>query len=172
MKGHSMQNRLLAAIALACFLAPALVVAVIIVLLMAPQAFADTGSVSIVIPWGKWLAQALANVQSLAVAFVAAVVARWAPAYVKSLLTEQVVTRAVDYAFGAVAGAVQGKTLDVATTNALINAAANYAIANEPKIAAKLGDLLRPTILAKLSALGVVPADATAAQVGASVVPK
>jgi hypothetical protein len=149
-----------AALALAAFLATGL------------PALADTGAVTLVVPWGQWVTKALTSAESVAVAIVAAVVAKWAPAYVKSLLTEQVIGNAVDYAFGAVAGAVKGKELDVATTNALIDAAVHYAVVNEPKIAAWLGGALRSAVLAKLSALGVAPVAATAAQVGASLPPK
>jgi hypothetical protein len=167
-----MENRLLAAFARVCFLIPVLVAAAFVVLINARPAFADAGAVTVVIPYGKWVAQFLTSAESFAILVIGGVVAKWAPAYVKSLLTEQVITNAVDYAFGAVAGAIKGRELDLATTNALINAAVSYAVANEPKIAAWLGGALRPAILAKLSSLGAMPASASAADVGAAIAPK
>lgn len=47
-------------------------------------------------------------------------------------------------------------------TNDLIAAAARWVIANEPKIADWVGDNLRPLIVARLAAVGMVPAEASA----------
>jgi hypothetical protein len=124
---------------------------------------------SIVVPWGAWVSSALASLGSIAIAFLSFVVARWAPAYVKVLLTDDVIAKAVNYGIGAVEGAVHGKTLTLETTNLVLAAAEQYAVASAPAISKWLGANLRPLILAKLSALGVVPADASADLVGAAV---
>nr|WP_141098360.1 hypothetical protein [Rhodoblastus acidophilus] len=111
-------------------------------------------------------------VASLAIALLSFVVAKWAPAYVKVLLTDDLISKAVNYGFGAVEGAVAGKTLSLSTTNLVLAAAEQYAVSSAPAISKWLGANLRPLILAKLSALGVVPADATAEATGAAVAAK
>ena len=125
------------------------------------------GGVSI--PWGAWLADGLASAASLAVTALGYVIARWAPAWVKSFLTDKVINDAINYGFGAVEGVVKGGQLTVASTNAILNAAASYAITYEPSVAHWLGATLRPVILAKLSAQGVVPATVSASSVGATI---
>jgi len=149
-----------AALALALF-------AVFAVIGLAP-AYAETAS-TIVVPWGDWLSSLLASVASLAIALLSFVVAKWAPAYVKVLLTDDLISKAVNYGFGAVEGAVAGKTLSLSTTNLVLAAAEQYAVSSAPAISKWLGANLRPLILAKLSALGVVPADATAEATGAAI---
>jgi hypothetical protein len=132
-----------------------------------PAHAADASDV--VVPWGAWLSSILSSIVSLAVAVASYVVARWAPAYLKLFLTNDLITKAVNYGFGAVEGAVAGQTLDIKTANAVVSAAANYAVQAEPRFAAWLGANLMPTILAKLSSLGVLPAEASAANTGGGV---
>ncbi|SNB83131.1 hypothetical protein SAMN06265338_12429 [Rhodoblastus acidophilus] len=153
----------------------ALAYAVAVVLVasgLAPAYAADTAATTVVIPWGDWLSSLLASVASLAIALLSFVVAKWAPAYVKVLLTDDLISKAVNYGFGAVEGAVAGKTLSLSTTNLVLAAAEQYAVSSAPAISKWLGANLRPLILAKLSALGVVPADATAEATGAAVAAK
>ena len=135
----------------------------------AHAADAAASSSDVVVPWGVWLSSLLASLVSIAVAGFSYVVARFAPAYLKLFLTNDLIAKAVNYGFGAVEGAVAGQVLDVKTANAVVSAAANYAVQAEPQFAAWLGANLMPTILAKLSALGVLPADASAANTGAGV---
>jgi len=151
--------------------ASALALAVICLILgFAPANAADaTVSTDVIVPWGAWLSSLLTSVVSLAITLLSYVVAKWAPTYVKVFVTDDLISKAVNYGFGAVEGAIAGKELDIKTANAVIASAANYAIQSEPKIAAWLGANLMPTILAKLSALGVLPADTSAANTGAGV---
>ena len=158
-----MINRLLLLLAVACGVAFVLVPPVAFAQAIAP---ASTG---VSIPWGAWLADGLASAASLAVTALGYVVARWAPAWIKSFLSDKVINDAINYAFSAVEGVAKGQELTVTSTNAILNAAASYAITYEPSIAAWLGATLRPVILAKLSAQGVVPAAVSAASVGATI---
>ncbi|MBB4199031.1 hypothetical protein CCR94_16190 [Rhodoblastus sphagnicola] len=145
------------------------VICVILGFTPANAADAAAASTDVVVPWGAWLSSALASIVSIAITFLSYAVAKWAPAYVKVFVTDDLISKAVNYGFGAVEGAVAGKSLDIKTANAVIASAANYAVQSEPLIAKWLGANLMPTILAKLSALGVLPADASAANTGAGV---
>jgi hypothetical protein len=128
---------------------------------------ADTTSV--VIPWGDWLSSLLTAVASVLVALLSFIVSKFAPTLLKTFLTNDLIAKSVNYGLGAVEGAVAGKTLTLATTNAVLAAAEQYAVASAPTISAWVGANLRPLILAKLSAFGVVPAEASATSVGAAI---
>ena len=135
---------------------------------------ADTAS-TVSIPWGDWLVALLAYFQPAVITFALALVT-WAVAkiggpigdLIKAAITEQTLSRAVDYALGAVNGAAKGKVLDLTTSNAVLGQAEAYVIANAPALASKLGELLLPKLYARLSAAGVLPPDATATLAGAA----
>ncbi|MDP2358030.1 MAG: hypothetical protein Q8M31_18465 [Beijerinckiaceae bacterium] len=144
-------------------------------LIAAPwPAFAQDGVVTV--PWGDWIAGALVHLRDAVIAGVVALVA-WAarrlPTQIGEIVlaarVEQLLTRAADYGIAAVGGAMKGKTLDVRTTNHVIEAAAEYAIANAPALVEKLGDTLRPKLLARLAP--VVGIEVTAESVDAAVSP-
>lgn len=135
-----------AALAIAC-----------LALIAAPfPAFAQDGAVSV--PWGDWLAGGLVYLRDAVIAGVVALIA-WAarklPTQVGEIIlaarVEQLLARAADYGIAAVGGAVKGKSFDVRVTNQVIEAAADYAIANAPALVEKLGDTLRPKILARIA---------------------
>lgn len=133
---------------------------------------------AVVIPDGSWSAQLLQWLDGVAVAALPTaliILCRKLPGpiadFLQSRQVEQMLSRSLDYGFGAVEGAVQGKTLDLNTSNAVLQAAANYVIANGPALAQKLGDTLKPKLLARLSAAGSLPADASAVKLGATVPP-
>jgi len=135
-----------------------------------PANAADASTV--VIPWGDWLKEILVSVAALAVSALSYVVAKWAPAFVKTLVTDDLIAKAVNYGFGAVEGVVAGKTLTLETTNSVLYAAESYALSMAPTVSKWLGDNLRPVLLAKLAALGVLPAEVSADSTGAAVVAK
>jgi hypothetical protein len=131
---------------------------------------AAPASTGISIPWGAWVASGLSSAAYLFASIALYAVGKWAPAWTKSFLSDKVINDAINYAFGAVEGVVKGQQLNVTSTNAVLNAAASYALAYEPAIASWLGSTLRPVILSKLAAQGVVPAAVSAADVSASIV--
>jgi len=140
-------------------------------LIAAPALAADVS-----VPWGDWLAGALAYVRDAVIAVVVALIGLLAkqlsPAIRDVLLAakiEQLLTRAADYGIAAVAGAVKGKTMDVKIANEVIAEAMNYAIANAPDLAGRLGDTLRPKIVARLAPY--LPAEADAKALKAEVTP-
>ena len=128
-----------------------------------PANAADTvAPISIVIPWGDWLSGLLVSLAATVVSLVGLAVRRWLPSYLSGLVTDAAISNAVNFALGKVEGAVAGKTLEPQVANAVIAAAAQYAIKSEPRVAKWLGDNLQAVILAKLSALGSAPAAAVA----------
>lgn len=137
-------------------------------------ALAQDGAVTV--PWGDWLGGLLSYLRDAVIAAVVALVAfaaRSLPKQIGDIIlaarVEQLLTRAADYGIAAVAGAVKGKTLDVNVTNEVLERAAEYAIANAPALADKLGETLRPKLLARLAP--VVGPDVSAAAVNATVTP-
>lgn len=132
---------------------------------LAADAAAPAGT-TVSLPWGDALAGLLATTASIVAAVLSWVVGRFAPAIIKTVLTNDVIAKGVDYALGAVEGAVRGKTADVRLSNTIVAAAANYIAGNYPTIAKWIGDNLQPLIIARLSALGVLPAEASAATLG------
>jgi hypothetical protein len=135
-----------------------LVLAAIVVVALAPPVLAGDGTVTI--PWGDWIADGAQTLASLCLAALSWVLARWAPQWVRMQLTEQLLSRAVDYGIAVVAGAARGKVLDIPVANEVIREAAAYAVANAPATAKWLGATLEPKLLARLGAAGHLPENA------------
>lgn len=126
------------------------------------------------IPWGDWLSAALTYFREVVVAVVVAGIgwtARKLPGQAGEIITamrlEQLLTRAVDYGLAAVEGSAKGKVLTVGVTNSVIAEAVSYAVRSAPGLAEQFAGSLRAKVLARLSAQGVVPAEASAANVAA-----
>lgn len=132
----------------------------------ASDTVAVTTPATVAVPYGDWITLFLGWARDGLLALASLAVARFAPAAIKTLLTEQVLGRAIDYAIAAIDGAVKGRAVDLTTTNLLLAAAEKYVVANAPKLAKSIGDMLRPKLLARLGAAGVVSETTTAAQVG------
>lgn len=137
---------------------------------------AAAGGGAVAIPWGDWLAAALAWGRDLLVYGVIALVGlamRRLPASIVTFLeaaqVEQLLTRAVDYAIAAVAGAQHGKSAELSIANTVLEQALTYACAHGPDLAAKYADTLHAKVLARMAAAGVVPAEASAALLGVQV---
>lgn len=109
------------------------------------------------IPWGDYVAAFVGYFRDIILSVAGMAVASYAPAFAKQYLTNEVLGRAVDYAIAAIDGATHGKHVDVTLTNPLLEKAIEYAEMNAPSLAGKLGDTLRPKIMARLSAAGVLP---------------
>lgn len=136
------------------------VVALIAALGAAPAYAADAVAVSI--PIGDWISSALVDLASVLVAMASWAVAKWAPPLVRTYLTEQLLQRAVDYAIAAVKGAAKGKVLTLPVANAVLAEAAQYAVEHAPPTAKWIGDTLKPKLIARLGAAGVLPDEAHA----------
>lgn len=149
------------------FLTAVFMVAAAAVFLVPSIAHATDGAVTV--PIGDWIAQAVSVVSSVCVAVLTAIVARWAPAWVRTYLTEQLLSRAIDYGLGVVAGAAKGKVLEIPIANAVLREAATYAVEHAPTTAKWIGDTLTPKLIARLSAAGALPDTATGALLDAHV---
>lgn len=139
-------------------------VAAAVICLAPPIAHAADGTVTV--PIGDWITQSVAVVSTLCVTVLTAITARWAPAWVRTYLTEQLLTRAVDYGLAVVAGAAKGRVLEIPVANAVIREAATYAVAHAPATAKWIGDTLEPKLIARLSAAGALPATSTGTNLG------
>lgn len=136
-------------------------------------AFADDAVIApaapVVVPVGSWVSSLLESGRDIiisAVILLVGIAAHRLPGQaatlVQTMLTEQVVARAVDWGFAVTSGAVKGKTMTLPQANAVVAAAEEYAIANAPVWATAVGDLLRPKIIARMGASGSLPAEAHA----------
>ena len=105
-----------------------------------PAMAADTATdTSITIPWGTWLSSAAGALIEVMVAALVAVVT-WLASKVstpiasllKTLLTEQLLSRAVTYGINAVAGAAHDKALSINVSNQVVRTAAQYALDHGP----------------------------------------
>jgi hypothetical protein len=114
------------------------------------------------IPYGDWIAAILSWAQFILVSLVLWAIQRYVPAVIRVFLTKDAVTSAVNAALSSVEGAVAGKTLTVAQTNEVLDAAVDYLVEHEPQIARWVGDALRLKVAALLQSLGSVPAEANA----------
>ncbi|WP_036291582.1 hypothetical protein [Methylosinus sp. PW1] len=134
----------------------------------AADAVAAPAASTVSIPWGDWISGLLATSGSIFLAVVSWGVKSFLPSYVQTFLTNDVIAKAVDYALASVAGAVRNETATVPVSNEVIAAALKWIVAYEPKVAKWAGDNLEPLIIARLSALNVIPATASASTLGAS----
>lgn len=152
----------LAGIAILSFAIGAIAAEVPPVATSAPPATAD-----VVVPWGAWVSQVL---QWVWLSFGAALTAlifgyanRYVPDFARQYFTQQVVNRAVSYAFAVVEGAATGKSVTLPQSLSLINAAEQYVLQHSPGWAKELGDALRPRIIAELSRAYTLSAETSAA---------
>lgn len=126
--------------------------------LVAGSALADSVAPQItpvVVPWGDWLAAVAPTLGSLILLAISWAL-RQLPAQASGVLTamrvDQLLARAVDYGVNVTQGAVRGRTLDVATGNAVLAAALRYAVEQAPSVVAMAGGeaLVRNKLIARL----------------------
>lgn len=129
--------------------------ALVVAFVLPPVAHAADGTVTV--PVGDWIVQATSSIASLAVTALMWVAARYLPTWIRMQLTEQLLTRAVDYALAVVAGAAKGKVLEVQIANEVIEQASRYAIEHAPATAKWLGGTLGHKLIARLSSAGALP---------------
>lgn len=162
-------RRLLALLSVAFVVLAAPGFALVAIALSSGAALAADGQ-TIGVPIGDWIAGIAATIGLVLVTVLTRALA-FAPSIVKTLLTEQLLKRAIDYALAAVAGAAKGKVLEVRVANDVIRTAAQYAVDNgAPWLLKWIGDL-GPKLAARLSAEGALPADASAANLALSPTP-
>jgi hypothetical protein len=137
--------------------------------LAASSAYAAGGPV-VVLPIGTLLNELLSALQPAAVS-LAGLALRWlaaklGPDIARALHAahiDQVMTRAIEAGFALAGGAVKGKILDIPVANEVLREAAGYVCAQAPGLFKELGDKLGQMLVARLSATGALPANASAA---------
>jgi hypothetical protein len=137
--------------------------------LAASSAYAADNTI-VTIPLGALINDILAalhpaavSLASLALAWLAA---RLGPDIARALHAahiDQVMTRAIEAGFALVEGAEKGKVLEIPVANAVLRQAAQYLVAQAPGLFKELGDNLGQMLIARLSAIGALPAEASAA---------
>jgi hypothetical protein len=121
----------------------------------------------VVVPWGDWLSAVLVDVRnfilSAAGIVLSFVLTKFWPAgkaFIEAARVEQLLGRAVDFGIAAVAGATKGKTATIPIANEVLERALEYAVDAAPSLATKLAETLRPKLIARIGAAGIVPANA------------
>ncbi|HLH13035.1 MAG TPA: hypothetical protein VKV77_14315 [Methylovirgula sp.] len=124
----------------------------------------------VIVPLGKLVSEALSVIEplvlSLGGAMLAWLVARLGPEIAKALHAAQIdraLTQAIDAGFALAEGAAQGKVLDIPVANAVIRQAAQYLVDHAPDVVKELGEAVGPILIARLSAAGALPSNASAA---------
>jgi hypothetical protein len=142
--------------------------------LIASSAYAASDSI-VTFPVGTLLNEMLSALQPAAVSLAGLALtwlaARLGPDIAHALHAahiDQVMTRAIEAGFAFAEGAAKGKVLDVPIANAVLREAANYVSAQAPGLFKELGDKLGQMLIARLSAMGAVPANASAANLDLS----
>jgi hypothetical protein len=127
-------------------------------------------STSVIVPYGDWLTWSLAKVRDTVVTGLSGVmlwaVVKIAPQMAAAFTQARVdalVGRAVDFAIAAVEGALHGQSVSVPVANEILRKALEYAVQGAPVLAAKIEGTIRPKIIARMAAAGVVPANASVA---------
>lgn len=151
------------------FAGAAIAAACLAVLSAVPNALAAEASAPaahvVVIPWGDWLASLLAASGGV-VAVGISWALRGAPAALRAFLTNDAIGKAANYIIATQIGLVKGRTVEIPVANDLIVMIADRIVESEPLVARWAGERLEPLIVAELSRLGMIPAEASAADLG------
>jgi len=136
--------------------------------LVSSAASAADGNV-VAVPLGNLLTQALGILEPLAVSLTGATVtwllAKLGPDVARAFHAahiDQVIERSIDAGFALVEGAEKGKVLEIPIANQVIRKAAQYLVDQAPGLFKELGDNLGQMLVARLSAAGALPANASA----------
>lgn len=132
----------------------------------AADAVAAPATSTVSIPWGDWLAAALAGSGSILALVLSWAVKAFLPPIAQTFITNDLIAKAVDYALAAIEDAARSKSADIRVSNAIVAEAISWINVHAPELEKRAGDSLRPLIVARLSALGVIPAEASASTLG------
>lgn len=153
-------------------------VLMLVAMLLAHPAFAQeaTTTTKVVLPWGDFIASLLNGAQQILVLLMLAAVTAVVgimPAWVQTILrplvqtwqTNQLFEKLAATAVAGTKGVVAGKTVEIDIANDMIRNIVQMAITNgSPKLLEFIGssaESLGEKALARLQALGVIPADYT-----------
>ncbi len=119
-------------------------------------------SQSLVINIGVLIGQFLTWAESIMVVIVTGLTAKLAPPIVRQFLTDRALTNAIHWGIGAVENATKDKTITIDVANQVLFKALQFVQANYPQVAARLGDNLKSSLLARLSANANLAPEVTA----------
>ena len=141
--------------------------AVAMMLVVSPSLAA--ADVSVGVPVGTLMDQILVALQPAAVSLVGIaftwLAAKLGPDLARALHAahvDQVLTRAIEAGFAFVEGAEKGKVLDIPVANDVLRSALQYVVTQAPGLFKEFGDNLGQMLIARLSAMGALPAHASA----------
>lgn len=147
-------------LAMAAWLAFGVFASFIVPIFAQELATVPAGETTVIVPYGNWLDAVLSNALQIAVAAVLSVVAvvsrrapTWLAQIIKTLLTEQMLTRAIGFGINATRGAVKGRTLNFDVGSAVLAQTLAYVIDKAPAWLIKFVggvDNLKDMILARL----------------------
>ncbi len=122
------------------------------------------------VPWGTFCNDVLMALQPTAVSLAGLaltwLVAKLCPDIARALHVahnDVVMTRSIEAGFALVEGAEKGKVLEISVANDVLRRAAQYLVAQAPGLFKELGDNLGQMLVARLSASGALPPQASAA---------
>jgi hypothetical protein len=137
--------------------------------LAASSAYAASSTI-VDLPWGAFCNEVLTALQPAAISLAGLALtwlaAKLGPDVARALHAahiDQVMTRAIEAGFALVEGAEKGKVLEIPVANEVLRRAAQYLIAQAPGLFKELGDNLGQMLVARLSAAGALPPQASAA---------
>ncbi|MDB5596304.1 MAG: hypothetical protein JWM36_3265 [Hyphomicrobiales bacterium] len=127
---------------------------------------------NVLVPAGDWITWSLNNVRDVLTTTLVGVstwaVARFTPSLVgvfQAARVEQLIGRAVDFAIASIEGATHGQVVTIPVANAVLQKALEMAVQSAPKLAKSIEDTIRPKIIARMAAAGIVPATASVGMV-------
>lgn len=129
---------------------------------IAPSAYAATAAAP-GLDYGDFVAKVLALFATTIVSLIWYLVQKYVPEFYRLFLTRDVVTNAVNAALAEVEGAAVGKVIPIASVNSVILSAVAWANANEARALDFIKYDIQPLIVSKLSGMGVLPAEVSAA---------
>ncbi len=145
-----------------------LILCVATMTLAASSAYAASNT-PVDLPWGTLCNEVLAALQPAAVSLAGLaftyLAAKLGPDIAHALRAahiDQVMTRAIEAGFALVEGAEKGKVLEISVANEVLRRAAQYVVAQAPGLFKALGDNLGQMLVARLSASGALPPQASA----------
>lgn len=96
----------------------------------------------VVVPYGDWLSASLTTLQALPIGevvfgwLIAVLIKLGLPqqivAMIRTMVTEQMLQKSIDYAINAVSGAAKGRKLEVRVANQVLEQAIEYVVDNAP----------------------------------------
>ena len=109
------------------------------------------------LPWGDFISTMLQYATPAVIALGLAVFHNLATPVATLFINDQAISDAINFALSKVEGAVAGNVLSVGVANKTLDAALQYVVKEEPKVAKQLGTKLLPQLLSEMQKMGLLP---------------